>query len=61
MEKGDKFLSTKGIILVFEKYDKHGDALFISPDMEFEKTDGIEEGYFCLPTHVISKYLKKIE
>lgn len=62
MKKGDKFKSkTKNIILVFEKYDGIGDALFTSPDIDFEKMPGIEEGYMALPPHVIPMYLNKIE
>lgn len=62
MKKGDKFKSkTKDVTLVFEKYDKHGDALFTSPDIKFEKMPGIEEGYMCLPVHAINAFLKKIE
>jgi hypothetical protein len=61
MEKGDRFITNKGIILVFEKYDKLGDALFTSPDVKFDKMPGIEEGYMCFPVHVMDMYMKKIE
>jgi hypothetical protein len=61
VKKGDKFKSNKGITLIFEKFDKDGDALFTSPDVKFDKMPGIEEGYMCFPVHVIPMYLKKIE
>lgn len=62
MNKGDRFKSkTKDVTLVFEKYDKLGDALFTSPDVKFDKMPGIEEGYMALPVHVIPMYLEKVE
>ncbi len=64
MIKGDKFISNKGVVLIFEKYDKIGDALFTSPDMDFNDIEyGDEElrGFFVLPVHVLDMIAKKIE
>ncbi len=58
MEIGDKFITDKEIILVLEKYDKDGDALFTSPNMELKKMDGIEEGYMCFPVHICEMLIR---
>lgn len=59
MEKGDKFITDKGIIMVFEKYDKDGDALFSSPDVDFD-IPGVEKGFMPFPVHVIGMYMEKM-
>jgi hypothetical protein len=64
MKKGDRFMTDKGIVLVFEKYDKIGDALFTSPDMDFNDIEYDDEelrGFFVLPVHVLDKIAEKIE
>lgn len=57
MEKGDKFKGDSDIELIFEKYDKHGDALFTSKNKEILD----DEGYFFLPIHIVHNHLTKVE
>jgi len=64
MEKGDRYLTDKKVVLVFEKYDKDGDALFTSPTVDFNDikyTDEELKGYFVLPVHMIPMIMKKID
>jgi hypothetical protein len=64
MKKGDKFITNKGVVLIFEKYDKIGDALFTSPEVDFNdiKYDDEElRGFLVLPIHFLDTIAKKIE
>jgi len=64
MKKGDKFITDKNVVLIFEKYDKDGDALFTSPEIDFNDIEYDNEelkGFLVLPIHILNEIAEKLE